>query len=275
MTWYIWQEIRELPSLALSFILLNEFEFEFWCLTPLSAIFQLYHGDITKRSFTTFLIIQLYVRVSILLNDSLQHFWSSSYMWGLAYYWTILYNISDHPVICEGWHITVRSFTTFLIIQLYVRVCILLSDPLQHFWSSSYIWGLAYYSHMENAFMTASYNWEGGFLGLKTSLTQVSVPSTKVSCHVYVWAVSNLLLILRWCPIWNLGLLLAMCLLFYFISILPNVSASVLMRYICNRKRWYYLTACREYIRWWICISIFKDKNIGTKSKYIYKKIYS
>jgi hypothetical protein len=22
-----------------------EFEFEFWCLTPLSAIFQLYHGD--------------------------------------------------------------------------------------------------------------------------------------------------------------------------------------------------------------------------------------
>jgi hypothetical protein len=23
----------------------NEFEFEFWCLTPLSAIFQLYHGD--------------------------------------------------------------------------------------------------------------------------------------------------------------------------------------------------------------------------------------
>jgi len=21
------------------------FEFEFWCLTPLSAIFQLYHGD--------------------------------------------------------------------------------------------------------------------------------------------------------------------------------------------------------------------------------------
>jgi hypothetical protein len=23
----------------------NEFEFEFWCLTPLSAIFQLYRGD--------------------------------------------------------------------------------------------------------------------------------------------------------------------------------------------------------------------------------------
>jgi hypothetical protein len=22
-----------------------EFEFEFWCLTPLSAIYQLYHGD--------------------------------------------------------------------------------------------------------------------------------------------------------------------------------------------------------------------------------------
>ena len=22
-----------------------EFEFEFWCLTPFSAIFQLYHGD--------------------------------------------------------------------------------------------------------------------------------------------------------------------------------------------------------------------------------------
>ena len=22
-----------------------KFEFEFWCLTPLSAIFQLYHGD--------------------------------------------------------------------------------------------------------------------------------------------------------------------------------------------------------------------------------------
>ena len=24
---------------------MNEFEFEFWCLTQLSAIFQLYHGD--------------------------------------------------------------------------------------------------------------------------------------------------------------------------------------------------------------------------------------
>ena len=24
---------------------LNEFEFEFWCLMPLSAIFQQYHGD--------------------------------------------------------------------------------------------------------------------------------------------------------------------------------------------------------------------------------------
>jgi hypothetical protein len=23
----------------------KEFEFQFWCLTPLSAIFQLYHGD--------------------------------------------------------------------------------------------------------------------------------------------------------------------------------------------------------------------------------------
>ena len=26
-------------------LILTEFEFEFWCLTPLSAIFQLYHGD--------------------------------------------------------------------------------------------------------------------------------------------------------------------------------------------------------------------------------------
>jgi len=27
-------------------VLVNEFEnFEFWCLMPLSAIFQLYHGD--------------------------------------------------------------------------------------------------------------------------------------------------------------------------------------------------------------------------------------
>jgi hypothetical protein len=59
--------------------------------TKLNArpIFQLYHGDIAERSFTTFLIIQLYVRVGILLNDPWQHFWSSSYMWGLAYYWTI------------------------------------------------------------------------------------------------------------------------------------------------------------------------------------------
>jgi hypothetical protein len=24
---------------------IKEFEFEFWCLMPLSAIFQLYHGD--------------------------------------------------------------------------------------------------------------------------------------------------------------------------------------------------------------------------------------
>ena len=156
MTWYIWQETRELPSLALSFVLLNEFEFEFLCLTSFPAIFQLYHGDIAERSFTTFLIIQLYVRVGILLNDPWQHFWSSSYMWGLAYYWTILYNISDHPVICEGWHITEQSFKTFLIIQLYVRVGILLNNPLPHFWSSCYMWGLAYYSHVENAFMTAS-----------------------------------------------------------------------------------------------------------------------
>jgi phage-related protein len=100
---------------------------------------------ITERPFTTFLIIQLYMRVGILLSDPLQHFWSSSYMWGLSYYWTILYNISDHPVICEGWHIAERSFTTFLSIQLYVRVGILLNDPLQHFWSSSYMWVLAYY----------------------------------------------------------------------------------------------------------------------------------
>ena len=28
----------------------EEFEFEFWCLTPLSAIFQLYHGD--RSSFS-------------------------------------------------------------------------------------------------------------------------------------------------------------------------------------------------------------------------------
>jgi hypothetical protein len=37
----------QLPVLRDSFsdeLLLNEFEF--WCLTPLSAIFQLYHGEI-------------------------------------------------------------------------------------------------------------------------------------------------------------------------------------------------------------------------------------
>jgi hypothetical protein len=118
---------------------------------------------ITERTFTTFLIIQLYVRVGILLNDPLQHFWSSSYMWGLAYYWTTLYNISDHLVICEGWHITERPFTTFLIIQLYVRVGILLSDPLQHFWSSSYMWGLSYYwsilYNISGNMPTLTYNW--------------------------------------------------------------------------------------------------------------------
>ena len=32
-------------SLIVYFFLYCEFEFEFWCLTPLSAIFQLYHGD--------------------------------------------------------------------------------------------------------------------------------------------------------------------------------------------------------------------------------------
>jgi len=27
------------------FSLISKFEFEFWCLSPLSAIFQLYYGD--------------------------------------------------------------------------------------------------------------------------------------------------------------------------------------------------------------------------------------
>ena len=30
--------------------ILKEFEFEFWCLTPLSAIFQLYHGDLGQAT---------------------------------------------------------------------------------------------------------------------------------------------------------------------------------------------------------------------------------
>ena len=35
-------KINKQPTLILTQF---EFEFEFWCLTPLSAIFQLYHGD--------------------------------------------------------------------------------------------------------------------------------------------------------------------------------------------------------------------------------------
>ena len=37
--------VREITPINKRIILESEFEFEFWCLMPLSAIFQLYHGN--------------------------------------------------------------------------------------------------------------------------------------------------------------------------------------------------------------------------------------
>jgi hypothetical protein len=46
-TWHNLEDIRKDIQLVMMYEIANEFEFEFefWCLTPLLAIFQLYHGD--------------------------------------------------------------------------------------------------------------------------------------------------------------------------------------------------------------------------------------
>jgi hypothetical protein len=43
--WNIIESSIKHPKPNLLHVHVPEFEFEFWCLTPLSAIFQLYHGD--------------------------------------------------------------------------------------------------------------------------------------------------------------------------------------------------------------------------------------
>jgi hypothetical protein len=42
---YASKTLDELSKLTDQYNRIFEFEFEFWCLTPLSAILQLYHGD--------------------------------------------------------------------------------------------------------------------------------------------------------------------------------------------------------------------------------------